>query len=123
MSISITREERDALYERIVVRLSGIDGVFRAVDDEDWEAARKLGQEFSDLLQLVCEDLGWGEAAGERLELKTPPDVLVRAMSILADSARHDREHYEAEFRQAEESVGEARFLEETCERIVSELG
>lgn len=123
MSVSITREERDALYERTLIRLSGIDGVFQAAEEKDWEEAQKLGQEFADLLRLVCEDLGWGEGAAERLELKTPRDVLVRAVSILGSDAKHDREHHEAELRQAEEQASEARFLEQACERIVSELG
>jgi hypothetical protein len=122
MSVTITREERDALYERILIRLSGIDGVYRAVEGEDWGSAQKLGQEFSDLLRLVCEDLGWGEGPGERVELKTPPDVLRRALDVVARSAKHDREHHEDECRQAEESAKEARFLEQACERIVGEL-
>jgi hypothetical protein len=122
MSIAITRQERDALYERILIRLSGIDGVFRAVEGEDWDTAQKLGQEFSDLLRLVCEDLGWGEGTAERLELKTPPDVLRRAASVLGHIAKHDREHHEDERRDAEENIQEARFLEQACERIVREL-
>lgn len=119
MSTTITREERDALYDRIVVHLSGIDGVYRAVEDEDWAAAQELGQEFSDLLRLVCEDLGWGSEAGETLALSTPPDVLARAAGVLRDLAGSDRMHYEQESKSADEQAAEARYLEQTCERLL----
>lgn len=51
MTIVITGEDRDALYERIVMRLNGIDDVYRAVEQEDWASAQELGLEFSDLLR------------------------------------------------------------------------
>lgn len=123
MSVVITAAERDALYGRIIVRLNGIDSVYTAIQDEDWEAAQRLGLEFSDLLRLVCEDLGWGESeAGER-ELVTPPDVLGRALETLLGLARVDRGHHEDEVRAARQKSDEARRIEETCERILGRLG
>lgn len=122
MSITISREERDALYHRIIVRMSGINDVYRAIEEEDWEAAQRLGQEFSDLLRLICEDLEWGEGEGEEFKLNTPPDVLLRAAAALGREARFDREHFEDEFRDAEESVRGARYLEQACERILREV-
>jgi hypothetical protein len=122
MSITITKEERDALYERIVTRLNGIDGVYRAVEEEDWGEAQKLGQEFSDLLRFVCEDLGWGEGAEESLDLKAPADVLARAAVTLRDLAKDDASHFEGERRGAEEHEGEARNLQQVCERLLGEL-
>jgi len=122
MSIAVTREERDALYDRIVVRLNGIDSVYRAVDEEDWETAQELGLEFSDLLRLVCEDLGWGEEGEENLSLKTPADVLARAAASLLTLATFDQEYHDAEAKLAEEKAKEAVFLREACERILDEL-
>jgi hypothetical protein len=122
MSITITREERDALYKRIVVQLNGIDGVYRAVEDEDWATAQSLGQEFSALLRLVCEDLGWGAGEEGALTLSTPPDVLARAAGSLRDLARRDRIHYEEESKSAEEKADEARYLEQTCERLLGDI-
>ncbi len=123
MSTTLTRDDRDALYGLIVVRLSGIDDVYRAVEDEDWEAAQRLGQEFSALLRLVCEDLGWGPGKEEALTLSTPPDVLARAASSLREMAKRDRIHYEDESRSAEEEAKEARGLEQTCERLLGVRG
>ena len=122
MSITITKEERDALYERIVMRLNGIDGVYRAVEEEDWEEAQKLGQEFSDLLRVVCEDLGWGEGAEGSLDLDAPADVLARAAATLRDLARTDAGHFEGERRGAEEQESEARNLQRVCERLLEKI-
>jgi|SRR6478752_9032934 len=123
MSIVISREERDTLYSRIVLRLNGIDAVYHAVVAEDWPAAQRLGAEFSDLLRLVCGDLGWGEGADAQLTLATSPDVLRRAASALRQAAVFEREHGERDRAEAAEEVEEARRLEETCERILSEVG
>lgn len=122
MTIVITGGDRDALYERIVIRLNGIDDVYKAVEEEDWASAQELGQEFSDLLRFVCADLGWGERADESLRLSTPPDVLARAAAVLRDLARSDAAHYESERRDAEEQENEARRLQQTCERLLEEL-
>lgn len=122
MTIVITGEDRDALYERIVMRLNGIDDVYRAVEQEDWASAQELGQEFSDLLRFVCSDLGWGERTDESLSLTAPPDVLTRAAEVLRDLARSDAAHFESERRDAEAQENEARDLEKTCERLLEQL-
>lgn len=122
MTIVITGEDRDALYERIVMRLNGIDDVYRAVEQEDWASAQELGLEFSDLLRFVCADLGWGERADESLPLSTPPDVLARAAEVLRDLAKNDAAHFESERRDAEVQENEARSLAKTCERLLREI-
>jgi hypothetical protein len=119
MTVTITSEERDALYERIVTRLSGIDDVYRAVEEEDWETAQALGQEFSDLLGLICTDLGWGDSAEETFDLSTHPKALSRAARVLRELAQVDRTHHEGESREAEEGADEARYLQQTCERLL----
>jgi hypothetical protein len=122
MSITISAQERDALYERIVVRLNGIDSVYQAVAEEDWSTAQELGEEFSDLLRLVCSGLGWGERPGESFELSTPPDVIRRVASSLRVLARRDLVHQESESRHAEEKAGEAHYLRQTCDRLLSKI-
>lgn len=57
MSLTITAEQRDALYEHIYIRLSGIEAVWFAVSAGDYEKAESLGREFSDALLLVLDDL------------------------------------------------------------------
>ncbi|HEV2789892.1 MAG TPA: hypothetical protein VGV69_01165 [Solirubrobacterales bacterium] len=122
-SITISAEERDLLYGRIVIRLTGIDDVYRAVEGGDWEAAQRLGQEFSDLLRLVCADLGWGETAPEALTLTTPADVLHRAATSLRDWAAEDRAYFDRDPGEALSVQDEARRLAELCDRILSCTG
>lgn len=58
MSLTITAAQRDALYEHIYIRLSGIEAVWFAVSAGDYERAESLGREFCDALRLVLDDLG-----------------------------------------------------------------
>jgi hypothetical protein len=122
MTIVLSAPERNALYQRILLRLNGIDAVYTAIAGEDWDAAARLGEEFSDLLRLVCTDLGWGESGQDETELSTPPDVLRRAASDVRALAEDDLEHYEAERQQAEGEARRVRSLKETCERILDAL-
>lgn len=61
--LTISAEERDLLHNRVLVHLSGIDAVWLAARNRDFEAANRLGGEFCDELQLVMDDLGWGDHA------------------------------------------------------------
>jgi hypothetical protein len=84
MSIAISGEQRDLLYELVINRISGIDDVRLAINEGAWEDAQRLSQEFSDLLRLVSEDLGWGDMAEvATVELTTPADVLERAIRVI----------------------------------------
>lgn len=122
MSITISAEERDALYERIVLRLNGIEDVYVAVEHGDWKAAQRLGLEFSDLLRFVCDDLGWGEQERQSLALSTPPDVLRRAAGVIKEWVTFERLKHERERDESAEGVAEAQQLQETCERILGDL-
>lgn len=122
MSIPIEAQERDSLYERVLIRLNGIDAVYRAVQKEDWSAAHRLGQEFSDLLRLVCSDLGWGVRMGESISLSAPPDVLSRALRSVEQLAEADLRHFEFERQDAESQEHAARYLLQTCKRIQGQL-
>jgi hypothetical protein len=55
MNVRITAAERDALYEQIAVRLSGIDDVWMAVEAEDYPKAERVAREFSDDLRLILQ--------------------------------------------------------------------
>lgn len=84
-SITISAEERDLLYDRIVIHLSGIDRVWLAVRDSDFEAADRFSRQVCDELQLILDDLGWGETRGEApVVLTSPPDVVRRVAAAPA---------------------------------------
>lgn len=119
----ISAAERDALYEQIYVRLSGIDEVWSAVETEDYEQADKVAREFCDDLRLVLDDLGWGAGSGGSLELVTPPAVLRRVftrMQAKAEDQRALEEEERAESRLREERTEQ---LLGACRRVLGELG
>lgn len=87
MTVTITAEQRDLLYEEMLGRLSAINDLRLAIEQEDWRVARRLGTAFSDDLRIVGQDLGWGpRSGGGPVELTSPPDVLRRALSRWRDA-------------------------------------
>lgn len=53
----------------------------------DYEEADRLGRQVCDELQLVLDDLGWGETRGEPVVLTTSPEVVRRVAEFLRDLA------------------------------------
>ena len=83
MSLTITREQRGAIYEVVMNHLSGIEGVWMAVEQRDFATAKRLGRLFAEDLRLL-EDLGWSDRIdGEAVELTSPPVELTRAIARL----------------------------------------
>jgi hypothetical protein len=122
MTITITPEQRDALYELILVNLSGIGDVWIAVSQEDYDAADRLGRAFSDDLRLVLDDLGWGEGGGEPVELRTPPDVLRRVFKRLLDTVANQREAEQAQRIEARQNEHRSKLVTEACARVLAGL-
>ena len=88
MTVTITAKVRDALYGEVVVRLTGIDAIYRVLQGGDYEKAQQLALEYSDLLIFVSTDLGWGESSHVHpIELTTPLEVLRRAVGRLQAAA------------------------------------
>lgn len=121
--ITIEAEERDLLYHRIMIHLSGIDAVWLAAHHEDFAAADRLGRQFSDELQLVLDDLGWGDTRGDDpVQLTSAPDVMRRVFELLRDLAGSeggDRKTRAGIIRHIEE---ENRAVRELCERLLAGL-
>jgi hypothetical protein len=122
MSVRITAAERDALYEQIIVRLSGIDDVWMAAEAEDFPRANRVAREFSDDLRLLLDDLGWGASSSEPLELVTPPDVLRRVCTRLRGRAEAQRETEEEERAQWQQREEQTQRVLEACRRVLGEL-
>ncbi|HVD86713.1 MAG TPA: hypothetical protein VNB59_04830, partial [Solirubrobacterales bacterium] len=64
--ITITADQRDAVYDAVLTHLSGIGDLLLVVEENDLERAYRLGREFSDDLRLVLDDLGWGRPRWKR---------------------------------------------------------
>jgi hypothetical protein len=123
VTVRITAAERDALYDELFVRLSGIDGIWLSAQVQDYEAADRLAREFSDDLRLILDDLGWGEGGGEPLELTAPPDVIRRVVTRLRDRAETQRATQEEERAVRDEREEQTQRLMEACRRVLAELG
>lgn len=120
---TITAAERDLLYDRNLINLSGIESVWLAAHHRDYAAADRLGRQYSDELLIVLDDLGWGETRGTQPVLLTsPPDLIRRVIESLrgvveAEDADERRER-EA-MRKAREENQEVRAM---CEVVLGQL-
>jgi hypothetical protein len=123
MALTITAEQRDALYDQILDRLGGIDDVRIVVQNDDFEAAERLGREYSDDLRLVLDDLGFGEGTGEAVELTSPPDVLTRVLTRMDEHAAGHAASVGAEQMEAREMEVRDRLVMEACRNVLTDLG
>ncbi len=122
MSITITGRQRELLYSTIIGRLPGVDSIWWAVQSEEWEKAQQFSREFSDMLRLVVDDLGWGEGREEAVELTTPPEVLQRTIEVLKREALvEDHEQRENRLKVAEVEIERADTVE-ACDAILEQL-
>jgi hypothetical protein len=117
-SIVISAEQRDVLYGRIVTDLSGIDGVYLALEEGDFAKTDQLSQRFCDDLQLVRSDLGWGKRSENKpIELKSSPEVLRRVL----ERFRGEDEALEEEANELD-LVERARRLIAVCSELLADL-
>ncbi len=87
MAITINREQRDAVYQEIMLDLSGVGDIFHALNGDDYEKAREYRRRFEDDMRLL-DDLGWEpEQEADEFELTMPRADLARALRRLNASA------------------------------------
>lgn len=69
MAITISREQRDAVYQEVVLDLNGLTDLWTEFDDGNFDRARELRDRFVLDMRLL-DDLGWEpEAEGESFDL------------------------------------------------------
>ncbi len=122
MTLTISAEQRDALYDQILDRLSGIGDVWLAVRVENFDVAERLAQAYSDDLRLVTDDLGWGKGSSGTIELSTPPDVLRRALSRLRDAAVSHEASQRGAGQEAREAEERNHLIVEACRQVLTDL-
>jgi hypothetical protein len=123
MSLTITAAQRDALYDQILDRLSGIGDIELAIQMENYGAAERIGREYSDDLRLLLEDLGIGDGNGGPVALTTPVDVLRRTLPRLRKLADDHTAGLEPEWILASELKERNRLVSEACESVLAGLG
>lgn len=120
--LTITAEQRDALYEHIVVRLTGVNDINIALEQGGFEEASRLSDEFADCLRLLHDGLGWGDAAQGSTELKAPADVVCRSLSRVKERAETEDQLEAEESAELEARRRQNRLVRETCGLILAEL-
>jgi hypothetical protein len=116
--LSISTEQRDLLYERIYRNLAGIDSLWNALSEGEFDRADRLSHELIDELTLVMNDLGWGERDDDQpIKLETSPEILRRVV---------ERLHLEAkeldQVIDGREAADENRRLSAACEELLNAL-
>ncbi len=122
MTPTITAAQRDALYDQILDRLSGIGDIEVAIHSQKYDAAERLGREYSDDLRLLLDDLGIGEGNGGPVELTAPPEVLRRVLPRLRALAESHTASLEPEWVEAREVKERNRLVSEVCEAVLASL-
>jgi hypothetical protein len=87
MPVTITRVQRDAIYELVIARLTAIGDVWLSIKRREFAHAKKMGREFAEDLRLL-EDLGWAETIHrDAVSLTQPPEELTSALARLHTEA------------------------------------
>jgi hypothetical protein len=82
--MTISQAQRDALYEKGLPLVAGVDAaLWSAIDAEDWAKASQIALRVSDFLRVANEGLGWGSNTQETITLSAPADVVVRCLDSL----------------------------------------
>jgi hypothetical protein len=124
VGVTISHAQRDAVYDQILDRLSGIEDIWLAASTQRYETADRLGREYSDELRLILDDLGWGDGPEvEAIELTTAPDVLRRVFGRLRDTAAAERARRQTGWFEGREEEERNRLVGEACQVVLAMLG
>lgn len=122
--LTISGEDRDALYGIIISHLTGFDDLRKAYEDRnhlDLETCHRTGRKICDGLRLI-EDagLGWGSELGrDAVELRLSPEELTPLFERLRTDILT-----EVEVRQPEHETGENRMstAQRACDEVLRRL-
>jgi hypothetical protein len=127
MPVTITRGQRDAIYELVITRLSAIGDVWLCIKRREFADARSMGRAFAEDLRLL-EDLGWAEAIeGDTVTLTQPPEELTRTVARLHEDASASVGGYVSRPKDEEElaqrDLAASRALAEILSRLAHPIG
>ena len=122
MAVTITRAQRDVIYETVLDHLTGIGDVWIAVHNRDLSTARRLGREFADELRLL-EDLGWTETIDHAtVGITVPPEELTRTLARLHNRAAGSLGTYVSRPKDDEQSAQRDVAAAEAIGEVLGEL-
>jgi hypothetical protein len=123
VTLLISSEERDALYEITEDDLTSIGDLPQALDEKDYVRAGRLSREFADDLLFVLDDLGFGPGDGKYRDLTTSPDVLRRLLPRLRHAAEANAKRTALEVEEVRGRHAERDSLViATCDRVIADL-
>jgi hypothetical protein len=124
MPVTITRYQRDALYQDLLTHLSGIGDLWLAINRDDFETADRLGHEFVAELRLIVEDLGWGDGPeAETVELTLSPAELRGVLGRLRARADRHRKGQQKALAEVTAPLEQSEIVIETCDQVLAALG
>lgn len=123
---TITREQRDGIYELVRNHLGAIGDIWIAFEqDKEFVLAERLGLEFGEDLRLL-QDIGWEPNDGrERFELTMPLHDLMELLQRLHGEAAHVLIESGAEAQASREEADTKRRFRaghEACEKVLTDL-
>jgi hypothetical protein len=122
MVLTITRAQRDAIYEAVMTHLTGIGDVWICVQRRDFACAKRLGRAFAEELRLL-EDLGWSESIDrETVALTVPAEELTRTVARLHKDATGALGSYVSQPRNDEELAQRDVAASEALGELLSQL-
>jgi hypothetical protein len=121
MSVTVTAAQRDALQDQLLDRLSGIGDIEVAIQAERHSDAERIRCEYSDDL-LLLGNLGIGAGDGKPVELTLPPEVLLRILPRLQETALNHTDSLEPERLELREMGERNRLVAEACKSVLARL-
>jgi hypothetical protein len=123
---TITKEQREGLYELVRNHLAGLGDVWVAMEqDSDFATAERLGLEFAEDVRLLG-DIGWHPSdERETFELTMPVHDLVEALKRLHDEAERVLTESPTERRSREEDEATNQRFQiglDACEELLVAL-
>jgi hypothetical protein len=119
MAITLTAEQRNIIYGRLLLRLGGIDGIVYAANEKDFDRAERLGREFADLL-VVLGDLGFGAGTGAEVEVTASAEVFRRVLERVHDGANTQADGEGIEIEDAQTARADTQIVLTTCESLLA---
>ena len=118
MPITLSAEHRDAVYDLVLLRLSGIGDLWPIIEREDFSEADRLGRELSDGLRLILDSLGWGDR-GEAVTLALPAADLTRIFGRLREHAEGAQRTREVELADERDILERAQLAVAACDQVL----
>lgn len=121
-AITISRAQRDAIYEEVLNDLGAIGDIGVCLENQNFNQARRYRQDFEDDMRLL-DDLGWEpEALDDQFTLGMPRDQLARTLLRLGSKAASFARDQPVETLQDQDYACRAVAIATTCHAVLGQV-